>query len=90
VRYEAVNAMLLNEFLKEHSKVSKLEAENSKLGADTRGLAATVASQAKAIAAQEEEIKALMGGLKQQAALIQKVSGQLNADRLAPEMAANN
>jgi len=26
VRYEAVNAMLLNEFLKEHSKVEKLEA----------------------------------------------------------------
>jgi hypothetical protein len=25
VRYEAVNAMLLNEFLKEHSKVEKLE-----------------------------------------------------------------
>jgi hypothetical protein len=27
VRYEAVNAMLLNEFLKEHQKVKKLEAE---------------------------------------------------------------
>jgi hypothetical protein len=26
VRYEAVNAMLLNEFLKEHGKVEKLEA----------------------------------------------------------------
>jgi endosialidase-like protein len=26
VRYEAVNAMLLNEFLKEHEKVQKLEA----------------------------------------------------------------
>ena len=26
VRYEAVNAMLLNEFLKEHRKVQKLEA----------------------------------------------------------------
>ena len=26
VRYEAVNAMLLNEFLKEHHKVEKLEA----------------------------------------------------------------
>ena len=25
VRYEAVNAMLLNEFLKEHGKVEKLE-----------------------------------------------------------------
>jgi glycine betaine/choline ABC-type transport system substrate-binding protein len=26
VRYDAVNAMLLNEFLKEHKKVAKLEA----------------------------------------------------------------
>ena len=26
VRYDAVNAMLLNEFLKEHRKVEKLEA----------------------------------------------------------------
>ena len=26
VRYEAVNAMLLNEFLKEHRKVEELEA----------------------------------------------------------------
>jgi hypothetical protein len=26
VRYEAVNAMLLNEFLKEHRKVERLEA----------------------------------------------------------------
>jgi len=26
VRYEEVNAMLLNEFLKEHAKVQKLEA----------------------------------------------------------------
>jgi peptidoglycan hydrolase CwlO-like protein len=27
VRYEAVNAMLLNEFLKEHGKVEELEAK---------------------------------------------------------------
>ena len=27
VRYEAVNAMLLNEFLKEHRKVEELEAK---------------------------------------------------------------
>ena len=30
VRYEAVNAMLLNEFLKEHRKVQELEAEIAK------------------------------------------------------------
>jgi hypothetical protein len=33
VRYEAVNAMLLNEFLKEHCKVETLEAKVAKLEA---------------------------------------------------------
>ena len=33
VRYEAVNAMLLNEFLKEHSKVQELEKQVEKLTA---------------------------------------------------------
>jgi endosialidase-like protein len=33
VRYEAVNAMLLNEFLKEHKKVEQLEATVAKLAA---------------------------------------------------------
>jgi hypothetical protein len=33
VRYEAVNAMLLNEFLKEHRKVKKLESIITKLAA---------------------------------------------------------
>jgi len=36
VRYDAVNAMLLNEFLKEHQKVEKLEAA---LGAVNKRLA---------------------------------------------------
>jgi hypothetical protein len=39
VRYEAINAMLLNEFLKEHRKVEKLEAT-------VASLAATVKEQA--------------------------------------------
>src|SRR5438045_3119954 len=42
VRYEAVNAMLLNEFMKEHRKVEKLEAT-------VEGLAATVKEQAAQI-----------------------------------------
>ena len=33
VRYEAVNAMLLNEFLKEHGKVQELEKQVEKLTA---------------------------------------------------------
>jgi endosialidase-like protein len=36
VRYDAVNAMLLNEFLKEHRKVEKLEATVATLGATVK------------------------------------------------------
>ena len=54
VRYEAVNAMLLNEFLKEHRKVTQLET--------------TVAQQQKKfeskIADQQKEIEALATGLQ--------------------------
>ena len=42
VRYEQVNAMLLNEFLKEHRKVQELEAT-------VAGLAATVKEQSAQI-----------------------------------------
>jgi len=67
VRYEAVNAMLLNEFLKEHRKVQELEA--------------TVARQQKdfqaATAQQEKDIQALTASLKEQVSQIKKVSDQL-------------
>jgi hypothetical protein len=42
VRYDAVNAMLLNEFLKEHRKVEKLEASVADLAAQVRKLSAQV------------------------------------------------
>ena len=44
VRYDAVNAMLLNEFLKEHRK-------NEEQGRDIQGQKATIAQQQKQIAA---------------------------------------
>ncbi len=42
VRYEAVNAMLLNEFLKEHQKVQRLEATAEKQQKQIEALTATV------------------------------------------------
>jgi hypothetical protein len=42
VRYEAVNAMLLNEFLKEHKKVEKLEGVVASLAATVKGQAAQI------------------------------------------------
>ena len=76
VRYEAVNAMLLNEFLKEHRKV---EEQGRKLQ-----------DQESAIAQQQKEIKALTASLKEQASQIQKVSDQLEVSKAAPRMVLNN
>ena len=42
VRYEAVNAMLLNEFLKEHKKVEKLEGTVARLAAIVNEQAAQI------------------------------------------------
>jgi hypothetical protein len=42
VRYDQVNAMLLNEFLKEHRKVEELEATVADLAAQLQKLSARV------------------------------------------------
>jgi hypothetical protein len=63
VRYDAVNAMLLNEFLKEHRKMQELESTVGKQEA-------SAAKQEATIAVQQKQIEALSAGL-------QKVSAQL-------------
>jgi hypothetical protein len=45
VRYEAVNAMLLNEFLKEHRKVQELEAAIAQRQKEIKALAASLKEQ---------------------------------------------
>jgi hypothetical protein len=80
VRYDAVNAMLLNEFLKEHKTVQEQGA--------------TMTQQRKdfevAIAQQQKEIAALTATVKEQAARIQKVSAQLEVNKAAPQTVLNN
>jgi uncharacterized coiled-coil protein SlyX len=49
VRYDAVNAMLLNEFLKEHRKNEKQEVTIAELKAEIATLAVTVKEQAAQI-----------------------------------------
>jgi len=49
VRYEAVNAMLLNEFLKEHRKNEKQEVTIEELKAEILTLSTTVKEQAAQI-----------------------------------------
>ena len=49
VRYEAVNAMLLNEFLKERCTVQKLEATVAQQQTEIKALTATLREQASQI-----------------------------------------
>ena len=58
VRYEAVNAMLLNEFLKENSKVEKLEATVAKQHKDFEAALADLKGQIQKVSAQLEVSKA--------------------------------
>ena len=79
VRYDQVNAMLLNEFLKEHKKVEKQQATIAELKS-------TVAQQQKGfqsrLAEQQKQLEALTSGL-------QKVSAQLEASKSVPRVVNN-
>ena len=76
VRYEAVNAMLLNEFLKEHRKVEQQEETITQVKS-------TAAKQEATITRQQKQIEALTTGL-------QKVSDQLELSKAAPRTVGNN
>jgi hypothetical protein len=76
VRYDAVNAMLLNEFLKEHKKV---EEQSCKMQ-----------EQEATIAELKSGVKTLAATVKEQAAQIQKVSAQLEFSKPAPQVVSNN
>src|SRR5205823_660958 len=70
VRYEAVNAMLLNEFLKQQGKVQEQAGT-------IKQLKATVAKQEATNTQQQKEIKALTASVREQASAIQKVNARL-------------
>src|SRR5881227_3032598 len=76
VRYQAVYAMLLNEFLKAHSKVQEQEAVIAQVKSNA-------AKQEATIARQQKQIEALTEGL-------QKVSAQLEAGKTSPRIVLND
>jgi DNA-directed RNA polymerase alpha subunit len=94
VRYDAVNAMLLNEFLKEHRKVEEQEASITQLKSTVAKQEATIAQQRKDFEAntaqQQKEIQAVTASLKEQAAQIQKVSAQFETSEPAPQVVSSN
>lgn len=75
VRYDAVNVMVLNEFLKEHKKVEEQQA--------------SIAELKSSVALQRKKMQVLTAQLKEQAAEIQKVSAQLEASKPAPKVVVN-
>jgi Chaperone of endosialidase len=67
VRYDQVNAMLLNEFLKEHRKVQKLETNDAEQQREIEALVATVkeqAAQIQKVSAQLAAASPSRGGLE--------------------------
>jgi hypothetical protein len=83
VRYEAVNAMLLNEFLKEHRTVQEQKAIVAQLKQDF---------QSK-LAEQQKQIEALTVGLQKvsaQLAAAGPFGGGLEASKPAPQIVNNN
>ncbi len=91
VRYDAVNAMLLNEFLKEHRKVEaqgrKIEEQETTIADLKKDFRTTVARQQKEfgskIARQQEQIDALSAGL-------QGVSEKLVGEKSTSQVVLNN
>jgi hypothetical protein len=91
VRYEQVNAMLLNEFLKEHGKVEKLEAAVVQQRKDFQSTGAQQRKDFETTTAQQQkEIQALAASLTEQAAQIQKVSAQFEVGKTRPQVVLNN
>src|SRR5947209_19885791 len=80
VRYDAVNAMLLNEFLKEHRRVEEQQATVTHLQKDFQAVSAE----------QQEEIQLLRAQLKEQAAQIQKVSVELKLQKAPVQTVVDN
>jgi len=75
VRYQAVYAMMLNEFLKEHKKVEAQQA--------------SIAELKSTVALQQKEMHVLTAQLKEQAAQIQKVSAQVEVNKPGPRTVSN-
>ena len=76
VRYDAVNAMLLNEFLKEHHRVTEQQVKVAEQES-------TIAELKTTIAQQQKQIEALTDTMR-------KVSERVALSAFAPQIVANN
>jgi hypothetical protein len=79
IRFDSINAMLLNEFLKQHRKVQRMEVN---VAQQRKDFEATIAQQ-------ENEIESITASLREHAAQIQKVSARLGVSQPGPQVVAN-
>jgi hypothetical protein len=75
LRFLNIQAMMLNEFLKEHKKVEEQQA--------------SIVELKSTVALQQKEMQVLTAQLKEQAAQIQNVSAQLETSKPAPQVVNN-
>ncbi len=83
VRYDAVNAMLLNEFLKEHKKVEELKN-------DFRSTVAQQQKEIQALSASLKEQASQIQKVSDQLAAASPSRGGLEAKNPGPQMVLNN
>jgi trimeric autotransporter adhesin len=76
VRYEQINAMLLNEFLKEHQKVEEQDRK--------------IQEQETTVAELKSELKTLVTTVNEQASQLQKVSAQLQINNATAQSIAES
>ena len=91
VRYDAVNAMLLNEFIKEHRRVQKQEATIAQQREDFE---AAIAEQRKdfeaTVAELKQGIEAVTARLIEQATQLQKFNAQMEINQPTARLALRN
>jgi septal ring factor EnvC (AmiA/AmiB activator) len=75
IRYEQINAMLLNEFLKEHCRVEEQARE--------------IEEQKATISQLKRDMNTVLAQLKEQDSKIQKVTAQVEGSRSAPQTVLN-
>jgi uncharacterized coiled-coil protein SlyX len=90
VRYDQVNAMLLNEFLKEHKRVEEQGCKLESQGDVIQAQQGTIAELKSVIAQQQKGMETLTAQLNEQSAQIQKVSAQVEMTKAAPKVVLSN
>jgi hypothetical protein len=90
VRYDAVNAMLLNEFLKQHRKVEEQDHRLQEQEVTIAQLKAAAAKQEAVNAEQQKGMEIVIARLKEQDAKIQKVNDKVELSKPAPRTVDNH